>query len=314
MDIGARLKEERLAKGLSLEELQEITKIQKRYLVASEEGKLEILPRKFYARAFIKEYAQALGIESSELLEEHKEEIPKVEDDDSVIQYSRMERSKNESNKGTNFFSVFPKIIVILLVVGIIFVLFYFIRTGMSDDEEITNPNGDNNSDSEIIINNPGEVSEEDTDEEVDQEDNNNTDVNESESTDKETREEDIEKEEGDDQVGEFTILEEGSGSSPESTLEFTYSGEEVIVVLESVEGRTWLDVKDANGKTYFSSNFSEENSPEEIDMSDAEQIYFNVGNVKALKISINGVELEYPVDTSKVHQRLWVQLNTQTD
>lgn len=308
MDIGARLKEERIAKGLSLEELQEITKIQKRYLVAIEEGKLEILPGKFYARAFIKEYAAALGIDSSELLEEHKEEIPKVEEDDSVIQYSRMDRTRNESNKGSNFFSVFPKIIVILLVVGIIFVLFYFIRTGMSDNEEITNPNGEN--DSEVIINNPGDVSEEDNN----QEDEENT--NETETTDEESTksEDETENEESDEQVGEFTVVEEGTGSSPESTLEFTYSGDEITVVLESLEGHTWLDVKDGNGTSYYSSNFSEENSPEEIDMSDAEQIYFNVGNAKALKISINGVELEYPVDTSNVHQRLWVNLNNQTE
>ncbi|WBX79510.1 helix-turn-helix domain-containing protein [Virgibacillus salarius] len=43
MEIGARLKEAREAKNLSLESLQETTKIQKRYLLAIEEGNLHIL-------------------------------------------------------------------------------------------------------------------------------------------------------------------------------------------------------------------------------------------------------------------------------
>ena len=37
-ELGTRLKEARLQKGYSLEDLQEITKIQKRYLVGIEEG------------------------------------------------------------------------------------------------------------------------------------------------------------------------------------------------------------------------------------------------------------------------------------
>ncbi|RKJ30729.1 helix-turn-helix domain-containing protein, partial [Butyricicoccus sp. 1XD8-22] len=37
-ELGTRLKEARLSKGYSLDDLQEITKIQKRYLVGIEEG------------------------------------------------------------------------------------------------------------------------------------------------------------------------------------------------------------------------------------------------------------------------------------
>ena len=62
-ELGARLKEARLAKGYSLEDLQEITKIQKRYLIGIEEGNYSIMPGSFYVRAFIKQYAEAVGLE-----------------------------------------------------------------------------------------------------------------------------------------------------------------------------------------------------------------------------------------------------------
>ena len=63
-ELGNRLKEARLSKGYSLDDLQEITKIQKRYLVGIEEGNYSIMPGSFYVRAFIKQYAEAVGLDS----------------------------------------------------------------------------------------------------------------------------------------------------------------------------------------------------------------------------------------------------------
>src|SRR5690625_1307825 len=113
MEIGNRLKEAREAKGISLENLQETTKIQKRYLVAIEQGEFHILPGKFYARAFIKEYALAVGLDPKELLAGHKDEVPIPEEEDAV-QYSRIQRTnRRASNAGkvSATFSFIPTII-----------------------------------------------------------------------------------------------------------------------------------------------------------------------------------------------------------
>ncbi|GAA3323778.1 hypothetical protein GCM10020331_049010 [Ectobacillus funiculus] len=47
-ELGQKLREAREAKGLSLDQLQEMTKkIQKRYLVSIEEGNYDVLPGEF---------------------------------------------------------------------------------------------------------------------------------------------------------------------------------------------------------------------------------------------------------------------------
>ncbi len=52
-DIGTILKEARKEKGLTLDDLQQTTKIQKRYLIAIEDGDFAALPGKFYVQKLL---------------------------------------------------------------------------------------------------------------------------------------------------------------------------------------------------------------------------------------------------------------------
>ncbi len=65
-EIGQRLHDLRVEKGLSIDDIQARTKIQKRYLINIEQGEFDQLPGEFYVRAFIKQYIQALGYDSKE--------------------------------------------------------------------------------------------------------------------------------------------------------------------------------------------------------------------------------------------------------
>lgn len=47
--------------------------------MAIEEGNYDVLPGAFYARAFIKQYADAVGLNGEELLVEHQSTIPQSE-------------------------------------------------------------------------------------------------------------------------------------------------------------------------------------------------------------------------------------------
>ncbi|WDF82004.1 DUF4115 domain-containing protein [Lacticaseibacillus pabuli] len=77
-EIGQKLREARIEKGYTIDDLQQITKIQKRYLIAIEEGNFSALPGDFYVRAFIKQYASVVGINVEQLMEDYQQDIPSV--------------------------------------------------------------------------------------------------------------------------------------------------------------------------------------------------------------------------------------------
>lgn len=66
--VGEILKKTRLAKRLSLKKIAKLTRIRQEYLLALEENRYQDLPSFAYAQGFIKNYSQALGLESRPLL------------------------------------------------------------------------------------------------------------------------------------------------------------------------------------------------------------------------------------------------------
>lgn len=71
--IGEKLRKAREAKGLSISDIEKTTKIQSRYLEAIENNEFDKLPGDFYVRAFIRQYAQIVGLDGKELLNEYSE-------------------------------------------------------------------------------------------------------------------------------------------------------------------------------------------------------------------------------------------------
>ncbi len=379
MEIGLKLKEARELKGLSLDDLQETTKIQKRYLKAIEEGNLSILPGKFYARAFIKEYATAVGLNAEDLLQEYEAEIPKVEEE-VTTQYTRIKQSKGDGSSinSSALFSLVPTLTVIFLIVGIMFAAWWFYqKTSTTNNADPIDKNNDN----EIVRNQPDEdvpdavVDDADADEKKAEEKAEAEAKKEAKATEDAENAEQVKQAAKDKKVAEAEQAEKleqekkakaekeakqdkaekkpekkpgkvenkdkdkkdqpakkapkkekkkevkeekldttvailGTGSSPQSTIDVNNLTPDVKVTLEST-GNTWLEVKNSAGKSLYSNTFSTENSPEEIDVTNEERVYFVIGNAPDLKIKINGKELEYPIDPGqKVFQKIWLNLN----
>lgn len=67
--IGEVLKTERKKQNLTLDDIQQKSKVQKRYLQLIENDQFDLLPSAFYTRAFIRQYARALGIPDAPLVD-----------------------------------------------------------------------------------------------------------------------------------------------------------------------------------------------------------------------------------------------------
>ena len=64
------LRKERVSRDISLQDISVRTRINIRYLEAIEQGSFDILPQT-YVRAFLREYAQTVGIEPAEVLRKY---------------------------------------------------------------------------------------------------------------------------------------------------------------------------------------------------------------------------------------------------
>ena len=78
LEIGKILRKAREEKGYTLDDLQQMTKIQKRYLIAIEDENFDELPGDFYVRAFIKQYANTVGLDGNELLQKYDDQLPQT--------------------------------------------------------------------------------------------------------------------------------------------------------------------------------------------------------------------------------------------
>ncbi|QYR19711.1 helix-turn-helix domain-containing protein [Paenibacillus sp. sptzw28] len=97
-DLGALLRKAREQRGLSLDDIQELTKIRKRYLEAIEEGNYKVLPGSFYVRAFVKNYSESVGLDAEEVLRLYQKEIPSPVPEQVAEPVQRPRRTQSRSS------------------------------------------------------------------------------------------------------------------------------------------------------------------------------------------------------------------------
>ncbi|WP_048000131.1 helix-turn-helix domain-containing protein [Lactiplantibacillus herbarum] len=133
--IGARLKSARIDKGLTIDDLQQITKIQKRYLIAIEDEQFDKLPGDFYVRAFVKQYADTVDLDGNALLEEYRDQLPSMQTEKLVqnvdeVQPTRVASREQPTSPANRVRNYLPTIIVTAIVVLILlFIWFMAVRT-----------------------------------------------------------------------------------------------------------------------------------------------------------------------------------------
>lgn len=120
--IGESLRSTREAKGISLEQAEEDTKIRKKYLQALEDGDYDVIPGRVYAKGFLRNYANYLGLNQEEVMLEYKllgvpvkEEYKKVDIEASINKQKRMTgRADRKAYLATVLIAVFAILLLVL--------------------------------------------------------------------------------------------------------------------------------------------------------------------------------------------------------
>ncbi|UOQ42993.1 helix-turn-helix domain-containing protein [Halobacillus salinarum] len=302
MDIGTRLREAREKKEMPLEQVQEITKIQKRYLQAIENNDFKVLPGKFYTRAFIREYASAVGLDPEVIMQEHKSELPEYEDEN-LVQYSRVQKASRESasKSSSGISKVFPTIMTVVLIVFLLFVAWAFITqikgggnedqpTSTKDENEVSVPESQNDS---------GDGSS--ADQNSSESENNSGDSNSQNDEDKEQSSDEKNQEEDSQPKPEIKLVEQGNGNFPEHTFEVKNAKESSLTV--EISGQTYLEVSaPKNGENLTPPKiYSKSDSPLTFDLKGQKEVYVKIGSAKAVTVKIDDQEVEYPINPDQL-------------
>lgn len=293
-ELGQYLKEVREQKQISLDDLQRTTKIQKRYLIAIEEGRLDTLPGLFYARAFVKTYAEAIGLDPEPLFDQYRNELPNPQRE-AVTLPSRSERSKTAEapKKRTKGNSVVSTLIAIVFIAVVVFAIWLIAQSRGGSDDQAVSP---------------------DTTESVE------------EAEFSEDAGISPEEEEARDQIEEPAPEAEPQPEvepEPETEVTFTFvesSGNTSYFQLENgqlddvrieLTGSSYLDVKNASGRTFYS---GQPIAGEEIVLEDLvaeEHVIFNFGASQNVNLFIAGEQVEFPLD--EVHQKIDITVTSDT-
>ncbi|MCM3782891.1 helix-turn-helix domain-containing protein [Neobacillus mesonae] len=306
-ELGQQLKEARLQKGLSLDDVQEMTKIRKRYLEAIESGDYKVLPGSFYVRAFIKTYAETVGLNPDELLEGHKKDVPAPEQEATMEPVMQKRSSRPAAERNNKWLSI----VLPWTFLGLILVLIYlyWLSPSMNQANESKEPpteqasNEDNQPTNSVPDGNEpstGEGTEPGTD--VGGGDPANQEGTDGTASDEEAGQE----EEPADEAQPVTVTE--SGKSGNITI-FDVSGgstDEPVTVEVKASGESWLEMyngENSSGEQLVSGlTASGDNHSFELT---SEGMYIKSGYAPATEITVNGQVVTDGKTTNRIRLQL---------
>ena len=294
-DLGNKLRDRRLALGYTLDDIQERTKIQKRYLESIEDGDFSRLPGSFYVRAFVRQYAEALDLNADELLEEIRPAASRVPVEEKKTEEYReqnasLSRIRNEKErlnyKYNKLFDLAPKILLGISILGIVFCIWKFVPPYFNKSD-INKEQVEQNDTPQMNVNKnlePADEAETPTDE--------NT------QNPEQTPEDTVEP------PANFenhlsVVATEGNLTT------YELKGADQFQLKLVSTGVSYVDIKDTAGEMVYAGEVAKGDDPS-YDFTGEQSITLNIGRSTEMKVYINDEEVPYEIaPTDQVHQKL---------
>ncbi len=135
-EIGPTLREARMRARIDITEVEAATKIRAKYLRALENEEWDLLPGPTFVTAFLRTYAEYLGLDARLLVEEYRGRQDRGEELDlPPIGAPAGRRPQRERSLGS---VVSPRVVLVLVILGLIAALYILGSTG--SDKSATTP------------------------------------------------------------------------------------------------------------------------------------------------------------------------------
>lgn len=311
-DLGQKLKEARLAKGLSLNDIQELTKIRKRYLEAIEAGDYKVLPGSFYVRAFIKTYAETVGLDPDELLAEHSDHVPAaVQTEQTMEPVIQKRRSRSEVTQNAKWLST---ALMWSFAVLILVVIYWYVSSygktdevkNTPDDGKITqtqDPKNSTNSSNQGNTTTPTTPSNNET-----KEPQNNTEQPPTGQPNSEqppgTNQPNPDDTSSNQPTGQIVVAQDGKDGTA-IKYKVQNSGGKPVEVVITATGKSWMEIRKGNKKgekLYFETI---ENGAELKFELGSEGLFIKSGAAKNTSINVGGTVVEDGRNTARIQLNL---------
>ncbi len=263
---------------MSLEDLQTVTKIQKRYLLAIEQGNYDIIPGKFYVRAFIKQYAEAVGLNPEQLFEEFRKDVPSTYNDEVSDKLSNIKPQRELPKPASKVLELLPTILIIGGIIVVIAIIYVIVQAVNHDSGQKNNQAAPQQSESKYEVSEDSSLAK----------DQKKKEKTSSDDKEKSSKKDDSSKD--DETVSLKATNTEGS------TTTYEVSGADEMELTISASQASWLRVRDESGKVLKMGELKDGESFK-TDLSDLSQVDIRLGNASGIEIKVNDETLKYELD-----------------
>ena len=302
--IGQELQQARLDRGLSLDDIQQSTKIQKRYLAAIESGQFDQLPGAFYERAFVRQYATAVGIDAVAFMQKYENEDAETPQPDlsaarvDADNVTRAGMHQNEETVADKTRSMMPKIIIGVVIVAIIAIIWAVVSSfAGSAKQEAKNQSTVSVSTSQVA-NKDSSSKKASSKSSATTSSASESKSSASSSSKKASSKSSSEKKEKTAKVD----LGESNVSGTTVTYDSVKAPDKAMKMqLKAEDGSSWMQVSDAAGTVLWNGTVEDSKTQEVEIPTSANGVQVSIGNALATKVSLNGKSVDLQSNNASV-------------